>query len=438
MLVGVCFTLQAQVNIITTIAGRDSIGFSGDDGPAIFAKLNFPESVWIDKQDNLYIADAFNNRIRKIEKNTGIISTIAGTGIGGYSGDSGLAVNAQLYIPTAIATDSSNNIYIADAVNNRIRRINSATNIITTIAGTGVASDSGDNGLAINAELNKPSGLILDKFGDVYFADNHNNKVRKITISSGVITTIAGTGTLGYSGDNNAAVDAELNGPGQVFADSFGNILFSDYHNSAIRKVDISTGIITTIAGNGTSGYSGDSGPAANALLNQPLGLYVDKQQDIFIAEFGNGVIRRIDGITGMISTVVGTGIPGFSGDNGAAIDAQIIPDDVFFDSYGNMYIADVGNYRIRKVQSGVGLNNVPCQKTLNIYPNPTTGKFTIKSDIKIGVKVISMFGEQVYRSSSNTSDTELDITAYPAGIYAVEVTNATTGMRSVEKIVKE
>jgi len=434
-------TVQAQSNIITTIAGKDTAGYCCDGELATIAKLNFPESLWFDKLGNIYIADAFNQRIRKINNSSGIISTIAGNGVGGYSGDSGLATNAELFLPEAIIVDTVGNIYIADAENSRIRKIDATTNIITTFAGNGIVGSTGDNGIATNAELNKPSGLSFDKSWNILIADHNNNKIRKVNITTGIITTIAGSGLSGYTGDNGLAINAELNGPGQIFVDSSDDIIFSDSYNNVIRKIDISTGIITTIAGTGALGYIGNGGPATNAEFDEPIGLYIDQQQNIFIADVGNGAIRKIDGSTGIITTVAGDGTQGYSGNGGPATNAQITPDDVYFNSSGDMFIADAGNNCIRKVQSGLAVHNVIQEDVVKIYPNPTTGAFVIETNAnnnQRSVEILDVVGNKVYESILNNTQTEIDISAQPVGIYMLHITNPTTGEHQIRKIVKE
>ncbi len=372
LLVIACMPLvgRGQVDIIKTIVGVDTQGYCCDGEAAVNAKLYYPESIWLDKYNNIYIADAGNDRIRKIDNSTGIITTIAGTGTGGYSGDNGPATNAELFLPEAVIVDSTGNIYIADAENNVIRKIDGTTNIITTIAGNGLAGSSGDNGPATSAELNKPSGLCFDKSGNIVIADDDNSKIRKINIATGTIMTIAGTGVVGYAGDHGLAINAELSQPLQVAVDSSGNVLFSDTYNSVVRRIDVLTGIITTIAGTGYVGYFGDDGPAINAEFYLPFGLYVDEQQNIFIADDENGAVRKINALTGIITTVAGTGVPGYSGDGGPATNAQVIPTDIFFDNYGAMFIADAGNNCIRKVYNPTGIKRVSNTDDYKLFPN--------------------------------------------------------------------
>ena len=252
---------------ITTIAGTGEFGFSGDGGPAVEAELRNLYGVAVDSAGNLYIADTRNRRIRKIDS-TGTITTIAGTGEVGFSGDGGPAAVARLTFPYGVAVDSAGNLYIADTGNQRIRKVDS-TGTITTIAGTGEVGFSGDGGPAVEAELRNPYGVAVDSAGNVYIADSSNHRIRKVD-STGTITTIAGTGEVGFSGDGGPAVEAELRSPRGVAVDSAGNVYIADVSDRRIRKVD-STGTITTIAGTGEVGFSGDGGPAVEAELRSPV-----------------------------------------------------------------------------------------------------------------------------------------------------------------------
>jgi uncharacterized protein (TIGR03437 family) len=326
----------AQTYTIYTVAGNGTAGFSGDNGPAIGAMLFVPTGTAVDTAGNLYIADAANNRIRKVS--TGVITTIAGSGTGGFSGDNGPATSAMLSTPESVAVDSLGNLFIADSGNSRIRKVSNG--VITTIAGNGTAGFSGDNGPATNAQLNGPSGVAVDSAGNLFIADINNSRVRKV--SSGVITTVAGNGKAGFSGDNGPAISAMLFAYG-VAVDSVGNLLIADHDR--IRKV--SNGVITTIAGNGTAGFSGDNGPATNAQLNGPSGVAVDSAGNLFIADYGDDRIREVS--NGVITTIAGNGTAGFSGDGGPATSAMLFgPEGVAVDSLGDLFIADIDNSRIR------------------------------------------------------------------------------------------
>jgi uncharacterized protein (TIGR03437 family) len=279
------------------------------------------------------------------------IRTVAGNGTQGFSGDNVAAASAALNGPTGVALDSAGNLYVADTSNFRVRKVSGG--VITTVAGNGTAGFSGDNGPATSAELYWPDGVAVDSAGDLYIADSGNNRIRKV--SNGVITTVAGNGTKGFSGDNGPATSAQLYAPFGIALDSAGNLYIADSGNNRVRKV--SNGVITTVAGNGTFSYTpsstlGDNGPATSAQLG-PGGVTLDSAGNLFIADQGQSRIRKVS--DGVITTVAGNGTPGFSGDNGAATSAQLwFPEGVAVDSAGNLYIADTYGDHIRKVSNGV------------------------------------------------------------------------------------
>ncbi|TAN43224.1 MAG: hypothetical protein EPN22_10370 [Nitrospirae bacterium] len=332
--------------VITTAAGNGQWGFSGDGGPAAQASLRRPYGVAADSAGNIYIADYGNNRIRKVDT-SGIITTVAGNGQEDFSGDGGPAAQASLDSPRSVAVDSAGNIYIADYGNNRIRKVDTS-GIITTAAGNGQWGFSGDGGPAAQASLNYPVGLEVDNAGNIYIADSSNNRIRKVN-ANGIITTAAGNGQAGFSGDGGSAAQASLNYPIGLEVDNAGNIYIADYGNHRIRKVD-ANGIITTAAGNGQWDFSGDGGPAAQASLGSPRSVAVDSVGNLYIADSGSGRIRKVDA-NGIITTAAGNGQWGFSGDGGPAAQASLnFPRSVVVDSAGNIYIVDYWNKRIRKV----------------------------------------------------------------------------------------
>jgi hypothetical protein len=383
----------ARSQYISTICGNENQGYNGDGGPAKYAEIYAPEGFCHDKYSNIYIADAGNCRIRKIDAATGIITTVAGkkiitTAIGtdtlGFSGDGGLATDAALFFPDGVWVDTVGNLYIADAENNRIRKVAKSTGVITTVVGSGPAgsltgSYSGDGGLATDATLNEPNDVCVDNFGNIYIADYTNNRIRKVEASSGIITTIAGNGTTSYGGG--LAVNTGINGAINVSVDTAGNVFFSDQYNFVVRRIDAITGAISTIAGNGKEGLAGqgDGGLAVNAELISPSGIFIDKFYNFFIADYG-GAIRKIDAITGIITTVAGNGNPGYSGDGGLATNAQIIPTYVFLDNCGTMYIADYGTNTIRMVSyAGVisGPSTSICQNIFALIDSLPNGKWS-------------------------------------------------------------
>lgn len=400
-----------SLGIISTAAGT-SAGFSGDGGPATSAKIYHPAGLTFDTQNNLYISDAGNNRIRKVNS-SGLISTFAGTGAPGYSGDGAQATAATLSGPVSVSVDNSNNLFITDGNNLVIRKIDN-TGIITTVAGDqakGIGF-SGDGGQAVLAQFNypyatifnsvgdlliadlnnnrvrkvnsagiittyignintmvgdgnqatlaqlwAPQSLVFDAAGNMYIADNSNNRIRKVN-TAGLISTVAGNGTTGFTGDGGPATAATLNGPASIAIDAGGNLYIADSYNHAVRKVD-NTGIITTLAGNGTPGFLGDGGASTAAQLHFPLGVGVDKTGNVYISDSYNECIRKIDN-GGIITTVIGNGTGGFSGDGGSATAAKInLPMGIAFDTTGNLYFADSNNQRIRKLSSAGVISTV-------------------------------------------------------------------------------
>jgi len=328
---------------ITTVAGDGQAGGGGDGGPATLAGLNQPYGIAVDSQGDLYIADFLNSRIRKVAN--GVISTIAGNGAHGFSGDGGAATAASLFDPFGVAVDSVGNLYISDFNNHRVRMVN-ISGTITTIAGNGIQGFSGDGGLATAASLNTPYGVAVSASGDLYIADPP--RIRKVT-AGGIITTVAGNGTQGFSGDGGPATAAGLKSPYGVAVDTNGNIYIADEANQRIRKVS-SSGVITTVAGNGTQGFSGDGGPATAASLNYPAEVVVDNMGYLYIADTLNQRIRVVN-TSGVITTIVGNGITGSGGDGGPATSANLDdPVGVALDTAANLYIADSANYSIREV----------------------------------------------------------------------------------------
>lgn len=338
-------SLAAQV--ITTVAGNGASTYAGDGGPAVNASMSEPEGVAVDATGNIFIVDEDNNVIRKVNT-SGIISTVAGTGTIGYTGNGGLATLATLNSPASIAIDRKGNLFIADTWNNAIRKVDTA-GIITTVAGNGLGGYGGDNGQATQANLNLPEGIAVDVQGNLYICDSGNNRVRKVN-TSGVITTIAGTGAAGYGGDNAAATSAVLNYPSGIAYDTAsGNIYVADETNNRIRKIDVS-GVITTFAGTGTAGYGGDGGLASAATINAAEGVAIDTAGNVYISDSGNSRVRKV-APNGIIHAYAGSGVAGFSGDGGAALAAQLFtPKGIATDITGNIFIAEYFNSRVRKV----------------------------------------------------------------------------------------
>jgi len=337
--------------VISTVAGTGAQGFSADGGPAISTELNAPLGVAADTAGNLFIADYGNNRVRKVTL-SGVINTVAGNGIRGFSGDGGPATSAQLNAPLGVAVDTAGNLFIADYGDNRVRKVTSS-GVISTVAGNEIRGFSGDGGPATSARLSYPYGVAVDTAGNLFIADTYNHCVRKVT-PGGVISTVAGNGTQGYSGDGGPAKAAQLRIPQGVAVDTADILFIADTGNNRVRKVT-PDGVISTVAGNGTHGFSGNGGPATSAQLNYPNGIAVDSAHNLFIADRNNNRIRKVTP-GGVISTVAGNGTYGFSGDGGPAKAAQLrIPQGIAIDTARNLFIADTGNNRVRKVTpSGV------------------------------------------------------------------------------------
>lgn len=348
---------------ISTIAGTGTAGYNGDGIPATSAQFNGVQGLAFDGSGNLFVADISNNRIRKITISTGLISTVAGTGTAGYNGDGILATAAQINIPSALAFDSNGDLYFTDRSNSRIRKITTTTGIISTVAGTGTAGYNGDGILATAAQLNNPNEVSFDASGNLYIADWINNRVRKVDKSTGIISTIAGTGTAGYNGDGIAATAAQINGPCGIIFDNAGNIYIAEYGGARVRKINIGSGLISTIAGTGTFGYNGDGIAATAAQLAGCAYIKFDAAENMFIGEGSNQRVREIIKSTGVINTIAGTGTAGYNGDGIAATTAQLnFPFYILFDQVKcNMYIADYYNNRIRLITGGfIGCTPLP------------------------------------------------------------------------------
>ncbi len=298
----------------------------------------------MDKAGNVYISDFLNNRVRMVSAN-GVITTIAGNGVSGYSGDGGAATSAALSQPAGLAVDAAGNLYIADSNNGAIRKVTPA-GVISTVAGNGTPGFSGDGGSATSAKLLAPFGIALDSAGNLFVADYYG-WIRKVTAATGVITTIAGNGSIGYSGDGGPATSAQFYNPLGVAVDNSGNVYVADSNNGAIRMI-APNGIISTIAGSGTLAYTGDGGPASQAQFSQVSSVAVDAQGNIYVADTGNSVIRLFP-LGGTVTTIAGNGIQGYTGDGGPSTIAEINnPKALTVTTSGNVYFADTGNNAVR------------------------------------------------------------------------------------------
>jgi uncharacterized protein (TIGR03437 family) len=383
----VCLMATAGIALaqdtIQTFAGNGQTTFAGDGGMALNAALNLPKGLAIDGAGNIYIADTQNFRVRKVNP-AGMITTVAGNGVNAGSGDGGQALNASISDVTGVAVDPAGNLYITDDSSRRIRKV-TPNGIITTIAGLGVQGFSGDGGPATAALVGRAVAVALDSAGNLYFADSVNQRVRKID-RNGIITTVAGTGIDGYTGDGGPATAAQLGFPIGVAVDGAGNLYIADGDNNRVRKVT-PAGIISTVAGNGNGGFAGDGGQAINASINIPSDLAVDAAGNLYIADAGNNRVRRVD-TSGIITTVAGTSDNGYSGDGGSATQAMLnYPWGLAVDPSGRVYIGDRVNSRVRSLSAAVAATpSLAGNAVLN------GASFTVGEAIAPG-SVVSIFG---------------------------------------------
>jgi len=342
--------------IIQTVAGRaGKAGFSGDGGPATQATLDFPIGIAVDESGSIYIADTGSQRIRKISPD-GIMTTVAGNGNCCFSGDRRSATNADFSLPYDITSDRSGNLYIVDRDSQRILRVDEKAGVMTTVAGNGILGYSGDGGPALKASLADPMGVAIASDGSLFIADQGNNRIRKVDALTGRISTIAGNGIQGFSGNGGPATEARLNSPTGVALDAEGKLEISDTGNQCIRIVDPSTGNIDAFVGTGNPGFGGDGGPAREADLDNPTSLTFDGEGDLFIADSNNHRIRMVDKKTGIITTVAGDGNTGLQGDGGPAVEASLrYPAGISIDQ-DVLYIADTGHHLIRIVPLKTGI----------------------------------------------------------------------------------
>ncbi|WP_406279151.1 NHL repeat-containing protein [Nocardia sp. NBC_00881] len=338
------------VRTIVTVAGTGAAGFSGDGGQAVSARLYYPAGVAVDASGNIYFADTYNHMVRRVDSQ-GVITTVAGAAPSpGFDGNGGPATAARLNYPAGVAVDASGNIYIADTNNHMVRRVDSQ-GVITTVAGAApIAGFGGDGGpaTAAAARLYSPAGVAVDASGNIYIADTSNHRVRRVD-SQGVITTVAGNGSTEFAGDMGPASATTLKYPMGVAVDSSGNVYIADTDNQRVRQVD-SLGIIATVAGNGTAGYFGEGGPATATTLNKPRGVAVDFSGNLYIAEHGNHRVRQVDSL-GIITTVAGNGTDASSAGDGPATFASLqSPTGVAVHPSGSIVITDFAGHRIRRI----------------------------------------------------------------------------------------
>lgn len=418
--------------MISTWAGTGEAGYSGDNDLASNAKIGEPKDLAFDAAGNMYILDIANSVIRKVNATTNIITTVAGTGTAGYNGDNIAATAAQLNMPSYLCVDAAGNIYFTDQGNARVRKV-SASGIITTIAGNGDATNYGDGGAATAAGFAGPQGICVDAAGTVYVSSISNSTIRKISATTGFITTIAGTGTAGFGGDGGLATAAALSSPSAICLDHSGNLLIADEYNGVLRKLNLTTNIISTFAGTpGMLTYFGENCDPMIAGLGEVDGLCVDDNDDVYDCDFSCSC-RKLTKSTNTLSIVAGDSvITGYNGDGIAANTAWLnMPFGVRVDHAGNIFIADRGNHRIRRatqpgfVVTGVNNNYNTTANEPVLYPNPTTGNITVSvsDEMKYAqATIINVSGAVVYSATLKDKNTNIDLTAQPAGIYFLSV----------------
>ncbi len=433
----------AQMKVYT-VAGCDTASSEGDGRIATAAQINSTEGFWFDGVCNLYICDGYK-KIRKINTNTGKISTVAGLNSKGYSGDNGPATNAQVSC-YGLYSDVTGNVYFADPGANRVRKVDVGTGIITTFAGGGTSL--GDGGPATNAQVDNPLNTYGDNAGNIYVAES--TRIRKIN-STGIITTIVGTGSLGLSGDGGGATNAQVNYPHGMLCDDRGNFYFADRANHRIRKID-SKGIITTYAGS-SDGYSGDGGPATAAQLSGPISFVIDYSGGMVIGDNQNNYIRRVDPQTHIITTIGGVGTAHGSGSlvEGATVTvAEIHPEFMYLDRAGNIYFSCFCN-KIRKVTGylpGLAGNKNDCGETVvddviasdevKLFPNPVTDVLHINTTNRMyqTLTITNSIGQTILQQNINATETAIPVSKLAADIYYISL-RGSAGV-AVKRFVKD
>ena len=424
---------------ITTFAGDGTAGYSGDGGSVTAARIGDPYAITVNRNGNIFFTDVLNNRVRKVTA-AGIISTVAGAAAAGYNGDAIAATTAQLNDPTGVAADTADNVFIVDKLNNRVRMVSAITGVITTIAGNGTAGFAGDGKPATASMLNAPEDICFDRKGNLYILDNGNFRIRKID-SAGIMRTVAGSGTNGFGGDDGPATAANIQDMAGICTDAAGNIYFSQGTAKRVRKISIASGKINTIAGNGFNGPGGDGGSAIQAALD-PERLVVDKAGNIYVSGRTNNNIRRIS-TTGIIQTVAGHLTAGFSGDAGLAILAELnSPAGVALDSCDNLYIVDQVNNRIRKVAFDplcvhLGVD-VTAPVIVRLYPSPADATVNVDNlPAAAAYQLLDLEGRVQQEGVLHKGNNEVGINALPSGLYLLSITDPVTGLRLINKVVK-
>jgi hypothetical protein len=336
-----------KAQIITTFAGTGEPGYSGDNGPAGSATLREPFMCDFDSDGNLYVCEARNHTVRKIDMATKTITTVAGTGESGYSGDGSSATSATMNEPYSLQIAANGDIYIVDRLNAAVRKVDAVTGIITTVAGTGESGYSGDGGPGKRAQMREPNDCFLTSTGGLLIADIQDQRIRHLDLSSGILTTFAGNGEKVRQGDGLPAAEASILGARAVCMDRVGNTYICEREGNGVRKVN-SNGIMSTIAGTGERGYTGDKGPATDSQWGSPKAIRCNDKDEIIVVDTENHALRKIDPTSNIVTTIAG-GHLGGDGDGGPATDAGLErPHGCGIDKSGTIYIADSNNHRVR------------------------------------------------------------------------------------------
>lgn len=426
----VCGTLAAQQYTISTVAGTGSPVTSGDGGPAIAAGLLYPQGIALSEDGKLYFTQGSDHVVRMVDLQSGTISHVAGTGTLGFGGNGGPAVDAGLAAPYDLALDGDGNLYISESDAYRIRRINTATGIISTFAGT---TSPGNNVEvpALAAQLNGPRGISFNAQGDLFIGLIGNECVRYIDADSAYLHAYAGTGasgSTGFSGDGGPALTAQLYAPYGVHVAPNGDLYIADLNNRRIRKVDATTGIITTVAGNGLINYDGDGIPATEAAIGRPRSVAVDANGNIYFTNEEQYRIRRVDAVTGLISTIAGIGSSGYGGDGGPATSASVhVSIGILVDGAGRIFFSDSYNHRIRMLTpvDDISVGEAPVPARIMAFPSPATDVLHVRSEARGTMQLIDAQGRLVLTDQLTTGSTSVSVAGVAPGLYTLRLHGA-------------
>jgi len=445
LIAALVLSYASSSQIITTCVGNGTVGYGGDGGAATNCQLTYPLGLLLDNNGNLLICH--QNFVRIIDLATGSVSAVAGNDTARTAGDGRPATAAQLVNPYAVCSDANGNLFVTSWNNYTVREIYGASDTIRDFAGIDrVGGSSGDGGPATAAELGAPFGISIDTMRKyIYIADEYNYRVRRIDMATNIISDFAGTGVNGYSGDGSLATNANFSRTTGVSVDRDGNVYIGDWDNGRIRKVDIATNIVTTIAGNGVIGYSGDGGPATGAMISKPSAICFDRCGNLYFTDEDSSIVRLIDASTQIITTIAGNGIAGFSGDGGPASAASFNhPDGICIDTAGNLYIADYYNQRVRKMTVSImcdialSTNIAKKESGIGLYPNPTTTQLTVTTPNTVKeVTISNLIGQTIFTRLYDQETAEINTSGLPPGVYLVRVSDG-NGNTEVQKILKE